>query len=247
MILLDSRDGSRGLADLPVLDGYCELTRLEWGDAMLTGHGPGGSTISVGVEVKSITDLIQSIGNGRLGATQIPGMLRTYDHNFLLYYGEHRPGPGNVLQIRRGHSWRTHKVGPRAVPWAYLQGWLLTASMLTPLRIVHVQDEHEVGCWLRTLDHWLEKPWDKHKALAVFDRSRDTVAPPAADPVEVQIARTAASLPAIDFVRGFDIAHHFNSVQEFINASRTDLMDVPGIGPVIALAVHDAINRRKGK
>lgn len=262
MILIDDRDGSSKLLDLPVLEGYAQATRLDFevdgrvvpcGDVMMSGHGPDNSTITIGVEVKSIDDLLTSISNGRLGGTQIPRMCKAlnrgrpaYDRLFLLYYGQYRPGPGHALQVRRHGKWKTFRVGSRAVPWSYLEGFLISAQMLTPFKVIHVYDEHEAGCWLRTMAHWLEKPWDKHKAMSVFDRSRELSAPPDADPVEEQIAKTAASLPAIDYIRGWNIARHYDSVEEFINTDKSTLMQVRGIGPVIAKAAVTAIRRRKG-
>lgn len=247
MILIDDRDGSRPLADLPPLDGYCELTRLDWGDACLSGHGPDGSTISVGVEVKSIHDLLSSISTGRLGGTQIPRMLDTYDHSFLLYYGIYRPDPiTNLLQVRRGKSWKRFRIGRRDVPYSYLEGFLLTVEMFTPVRVRHLYDVHEVACWLRVMDHWLEKPWEKHNALKVFDKSRAVSSLPGIDPVEEQIARTAASLPAVDWVRGHKIAKAFDSIADLMDASKEELMQISGIGPVIASSVVQAIRRRKG-
>jgi len=217
------------------------------GDAMLTGHGPGGSTITVGVEVKSLSDLLSSIATGRLGATQIPRMLRAFDYAFLLYYGGYRPGPSNnQLQIRRGKQWKQFRIGRRPVPYSYLEGFLITAQMFTPLRVIHVHDVFEVACWLRVLDHWLEKRWEAHKALSVFDKSGRVSSLPNADPVEEQIARTAASFPAIDFVKGWKIAKHFESVEDFIDATESRLREVPGIGPVISRSTRQAIRRRKG-
>jgi DNA integrity scanning protein DisA with diadenylate cyclase activity len=117
--------------------------------------------------------------------------------------------------------------------------------MLTPFQVVHLFDEHEVACWLRTLDHWLEKPWDKHKALQVFDRSREGAAMPHSDPIEAQIARTAASIPAIDFVRGWALARSYDSIIDLFSASREDLMRVKGIGPVIAKSFYNSVRRKK--
>ena len=262
MILIDEREGSKFIASMPALEGHFALSRLDFevdgqevacGDAMLSGHGPNDSTITVGVEIKSITDLITSISSGRLGATQVPRMLKArnngkpaYDHFYLVYFGQYRPGPGNLLQVHRGGYWRTHRFGGRSLPWAFIEGWLLTLQMFTPFRVVHLYDEHEVACWLRTFDHWLEKPWDKHKGLQMFDRSREAAALPDSDPVEAQMARTAASLPAIDYVRGWSLAHEFNSVLELVNASKEQLMRVHGIGPVIAKAFYNAVRRKKG-
>jgi ERCC4-type nuclease len=258
MILIDSRDGSRDLADMPCMDGHCQLTSLDFevdgkivpcGDAMLTGNGPGDSIISIGVEVKSLSDLLTSITTGRIGGTQMPRMIKcgVYDYYFLLYYGLHRSGPDNNLQVRnRKKQWKQFKFGRRPVPYSYLEGFLLTAQFLSPFMVKQVYDFNDAAIWLRLLDHWREKPWDKHRGLSVFAKSRELSAPPNADPVEEQMARTAASFPAIDWVKGHAAAKHFDSVEEMLAADVEDWQEVRGIGPVIAQSVVRAIRRKKG-
>lgn len=264
MILIDRREGSKILLDMPALEGHCEPTLLDFevdgkmvacGDVMLTGHGPQGSTLRVGVEVKKMSDLLTSISSGRLGGTQIPRMVKVFDAIFVLYHGVYRVGPSNHLQVQRWKNnrpqWESFRIGRNPVPWSYLEGFILTAQLKTmldagkPLIFKHVYDEHEAACWLRTLDHWLEKDWEKHRGLAVFDKSRELSPMPNADPVEEQIARTAASLPAIDWVRGWAAARHFDSIIDMMGASIQQWQSVKGIGPVIARSAREAIWRRK--
>jgi ERCC4-type nuclease len=247
MVLVDDRSGSKDLTDMPALKDRCALTRLDSADVMLTGCGPGGSAITVGVELKSLSDLLSSISTGRLAATQIPAMLKSYDYSFLLYYGVHRPGPNNFLQVRRGKLWTNYRIGRQPVPYSYLEGFLLTAQMLAPLRVKQVYDFGDAAKWLAVLDHWLEKKWDRHRGLAVFDRSGETASPPGADPIEEQIARTASSLPGVEWVRGHSAAHHFESVIEMVNADIKEWTKIRGIGPVIARSAVTAIRRRKGR
>jgi ERCC4-type nuclease len=226
--------------------------QLEFGDAMLTGHGPDGGTLSIGVEVKGVGDLLSSISTGRLGGTQIPGLLKSYDVVWLAVYGTVRPGPNNLLQVRRGPKWDTFKVGRRPVPWAYLEGALISYQLLAtlqskPLFVKWLYDIDEIAAWLAVLDHWLEKPWDRHKALSVFDQSRQLVAPPGMDPVEEQIARVAAALPAIGWDRAWKAARHFGSVVDMMGANEKEWEKIPGIGPVVAEAVVLAIQSVKRK
>ena len=245
MIIIDDRAGSKGLADFPPMEGRHVLGRLDFGDAMLTGHGPESSTITIGVEVKSVSDLLSSVATGRLAGHQIPGLLKGYDHAVLDVHGECRPGINNMLQVRRGPKWSTYRIGSKPVPWSYIEGFLLTAQMFSPLRIKWCYDLYEVAVWLAVFDHWLEKPWEKHRGLAVFDKSREQSAPVGANPVETQIAKIAAALPAIDWVRGWAAAKHFESVTEMMDAGVDDWMEIPGFGPVIAKSAVDAIRRRK--
>jgi len=246
VVLIDDRDGSRDLLACPSLQGRGVLGRLDFGDAMLTGHGPDGSTISVGVEVKSVSDLLSSISTGRLGGHQIPGMLRTFDYSWLLVYGVVRPGHDGSLEVRgKGKSWRKFHIGKRAVPWSYLEGFLLTATMTSGLKFKHVYDYNEAARWIAVLDHWLEKPWENHKGLSVFDTSGTTAVLPESDPVEAQIAKTAASLPNIGWDRAWKAARHFDSVIDMVTAPESGWKEIAGIGPVIAKTVTTAIKRKR--
>jgi hypothetical protein len=71
------------------------LSTLSSGDVSFIGEGTHGP-ISIGIEVKSISDLITSIQTGRLQDTQIiNGMLNDYDieGRWILHYGLYRPSP----------------------------------------------------------------------------------------------------------------------------------------------------------
>lgn len=262
MVLIDRRSGSADLADIACMDGRCDLVTLDFdvdgsgklvacGDAMLVGNGPSGGSLSIGVELKSVSDILASVSTGRLGGTQIPRMLKVYDCVWLLIFGVCRPGPSNFLQTRKGKLWKNYRIGKRPVPWSYLEGFLLTAQLTAtfsrkPLFVKWVYDLREAAAWLVVLDHWLEKPWDKHRGLSVFDKSREVAPPPDADPVEVQIARQAAQLPGIDWVKGWSAARHFDSVADMLAASASEWQQIRGIGPVIASTAHDIIHRKKG-
>ena len=261
-MLIDERSGSCEFLDLAALAGRCEPCRLDFevdgkvvpcGDVMITGNGPDGGSLSIGIEVKSITDALTSISTGRLGATQLPRMIKcgAYDHVVLLIYGGYRPGPPpsfplQIMRRRKGKiGWMTYRVGKNPVPWSYLEGWQLTAWLKAGVVTKHVWEMGDAAAWLGTLDRWAEKRWDAHKALSVFDRSRELSAPPDADPVESQIAKTAASLPGVDWVRGWAAARYFDSVAQMMDAGVQEWMEIRGVGPVIAQSAVEIIRRRK--
>ena len=92
MILLDDRTGSGEL--LPLFRPYdapVELARLDFGDACWLGNGATGPEL-VGVERKTIHDLVSSMRSKRLSGYQLPGLLRTYDWVYLLVEGVWRCG-----------------------------------------------------------------------------------------------------------------------------------------------------------
>ena len=245
MVIVDNRDGSEALVRCKALRDRAVLGRLEFGDVLLTGHGPNDSVLRVGVEVKTVMDLLSSIATGRLAGHQLPGMFNEYDVSWLLVHGAVRRDEANYLQVRRKSGWRHYRIGGRQAPWSYLEGWLLTATMTSPLKVKWVSHLEEAAAWIAVLDGWLSKEWSRHKALKVFNRAGTTAPIPGTNPVTDQIARTAATLPAIGWDRAQKIAQKFDSVDSMIKAPEHEWREIDGIGPVIARSVYEAIRRSK--
>lgn len=139
----------------------------------------------IGVEVKSITDLISSIETGRLQASQIlgpRGIVANYDVRWLLYYGDYRPSPDDgvtlqVLRFSKRHNrdlWMNHSLGSRTVPYGYVAAFLASPS-LTELGVntQRVADMREASAWIGVLHRLWSKPYDKHTSMRVFDSTRD--------------------------------------------------------------------------
>src|SRR3990167_1311571 len=102
MILVDNRAGSVDLAKYPVLQPMT-LCQLDSGDVCFSGHGPDGDE-SIGIELKSIDDLVGSLDTGRM-QTQLRRMTVDYTRVYLLFYGEYREGSDGALQQFRKGAW----------------------------------------------------------------------------------------------------------------------------------------------
>lgn len=246
-IYIDDRAGSRDL--MSHLTVPAELTRIEYGDAMVIGNGPSG-IVTVGVEVKSISDLLQSMNTGRLQGRrmdgspgQIQGMLESYDHSWLLYYGVVRPGDKNELQVRRGKLWANFRIGIRPVPYTYLEGFLLDVAS-TGVNTKHVYDLREAAKWLEVLHRWWSKAWSDHKGFRVFNTSQDVSIMPGLSTDEERMARVAACLPGIGFERAVAVAAYFDTIDEMVFATEAEWGKVPGIGKVLAKSVVTAIQQK---
>jgi ERCC4-type nuclease len=266
-LLIDDRAGSRELVRYPPLTDTAHLCRLDAGDVLITGNGPDDALL-VGIEVKSIWDLLSSINTGRLQATQLPGMLAAYDINWLLYYGQYRAGTGGALEIPgRGRStrvgkrkgkgagagkplrttsstprttWRTLKLGKRPVPYGYLEGFLFDLAAMG-VCVKHTRDVREAAVWLGCLERWWSKPWGKHKGMRTLDNSQGLSLMPGIDDDERLRAKVAAALPGIGFERAVAAAKYFGSVSALVNAGEREWAQVPGVGKVIAKAVTRAV------
>lgn len=240
-MIIDDRDGSKELVFVSPLDELACLSRLEAGDVSITGNGPDERTLAIGVEVKSIADLLQSEANGRLQA-QLSGMLRAYDQCWLLTYGSYRGQPGTgALQVERGQRWRTERQGGRDIPIGYVEGALLTYNVAGVYH-KHVTDEQQAAFWLACLERWWEKPWSKHKSFHKFNRAGDLGVMPDIAPDMLQRMRIAADLPGVGWERAFAAAVSFPSVRSMINASEHEWCQVPGIGKVIAKSIVRAVS-----
>lgn len=246
-LLIDYRDGSKDL--LKYLPSTLAVeTTLEFGDAMVMGYGPSDSIVSVGVEVKSVSDLLSSVNTGRLQGHQLPGMLRDYAVPWLLYYGSYRPGDSGNLEVRRGKTWTNFRLGSRPVPYIYLEGILLDLCAVG-IRVKHVFNAEEAAAWLICLHRWWSKKWSEHKGLKVFDCSKEVSLLPGLSAEQEQIATIAQKLPGIGFDRAMAVAHHFPSVERMILAGAGEWAEIvvnnhARIGWVVARAVVGAIERR---
>src|ERR1035437_8002080 len=107
MILVDLRIGSKYLlAPLKAAGFEAQLVELEFGDIAFEGKGPNGTTLNIGVELKVLGDLVNSLRTGRLAGHQLPGLLKTYDYAWLLVEGEWRANAaGQVTTQKRRRLW----------------------------------------------------------------------------------------------------------------------------------------------
>lgn len=238
-MFVDDRAGSCDLLNYEPVRSLGEKTRLDSGDVALVGNGPSGEVL-VGVECKSIWDLISSINTGRLQATQLPALLATYEVAWLLYFGSYRPGRDGRLEVRRGGVWREFKLGSRSVPYGYVESFLLDCAALG-VRVRYAYDIREACAWLGVLHRWWNKRWIDHKGMRTLDHSREMSLMPGMDAETHLRAKVAAQLPGVGFERALSAAQHFGSVREMINSNADGWASVPGVGKVIAKAVVIAV------
>lgn len=119
MILVDKREGSRQLID-PLSHAGLEVseTILPYGDLTFTGLGEGGVPVQIGIEFKTINEIVGSTREGRFTGVQLPGLTgeeKVYDYAWLLVEGRwahNRHGRVIVPKRRRG----------RAETWEALHG-----------------------------------------------------------------------------------------------------------------------------
>lgn len=252
MLLIDDRAGSKELK--PHLDRLGvpnDLTRLEFGDVMFLGRGPNDDWLKIGIEYKSLPDVLSCITTGRFAGHQLPGMLRRdvasreYDVTWLLVQGVWRvDSHSGVVQVPRrmtggGTAWVPVQVGPNAYMGRQLDGFLFTITQQSGIRIAKVGSEQEAAYWLGALYHWwTDKSWDDHKSLQTFDLSGPMVQ------IEAPkfTRRVAKELPGVGWKKSESVVEHFGCVQAMSEADEKEWAKVPGIGKVLATRIVAALH-----
>lgn len=243
MLLIDDRAGSNELIPLLAGDDTC-VCRLDSGDIAIPGNGPAGD-IMVGVEIKKVPDLLSSESTGRLAATQVPRLLQDYNEVWLLIIGQFRPGTSGDLQVERNGRWSGYRLGNRDAPYSYLGGFLVELNAMG-VSYDKVGTNREAAYWIRTLEHFWSKPWDKHKAMKKFDRSdKPVMVGNPNDPDyrrRLQIAEAAKAFPGMGWDRAWKMADKFTTPYEFITATPAQYAEVDGVGKVLADQLWRAIH-----
>jgi ERCC4-type nuclease len=246
-IQLDDRTGSGDLLPLLRSRGLpTVLTRLPYGDAAFIGNGPDECPMPIGIEIKSISDILKCIGDGRFSGHQLPGLVADFDYIWLIAEGIYRSDQGTgFLQTYVRGGWRNAMVGTRRFMARELEQWFLTITIRAGVRIVCTGGRNETADFLRNLyNWWTVKSWTEHKShLAPHLHS---FTPDSALLVRPTLARLVAKeLPGIGWEKSAAVAKTFPSVLEMAVAEEDDWRAIEGIGAKTAEKVVRAIRGSK--
>jgi ERCC4-type nuclease len=245
MLDLDQRTGSREL--LPILRQAhptlpVRLCHLEYGDASIVGNGPEGA-VMVGVERKTLGDLLHSIDTGRLMGHQVPGMVNSFGVRYLVIEGSWRRNPDTgVLEVRRGRGGWGSPNG-RAWMWREMQGYLNTLEQMCGFHVHQTAGPWETADLLAALHGWWGKEWGEHKAHQVLGAASPVLQASFSSPSVVR--RVAAQLPGVGWTRSAAVEKKFASVVEMVGAGEKEWMEVEGVGKVTARKVVEALRGRR--
>jgi ERCC4-type nuclease len=240
VLYLDARVGSGDLEPLLQRLGLTVevIPRIDFADCAFFGHGPEGeNSLSIGVEIKKLRDLLNV---ERLSGHQLPGLLRQYDHVWLIVEGLWRPGDDGVLEIPRGREWGPLELGRRRFMYREVSNYLTTLEVKAGVRVRRTYSREETARVVADLyGWWNDKAWDKHRSHLALHRGPDTafLVPP---PLR---RRIAAELPGVGHDRSEAVAAAFGSTLEMINADVKTWLGVKGIGKTLASRITEAIGR----
>jgi ERCC4-type nuclease len=223
MITLDERTGSALLLRfLPA----ARIGRLEFGDASFIGRGAGNVPVAVGIERKTLTDLVGSMESGRLSGHQLPGLMSSYGVVYLVVEGISRSQGGGV-QALLGGKWRDLGVGDGA-----LDKYLNTMEVLAGVIVRQTTSVQRTAELIHHLYEWWGKDWDSHRGHLAFPdfipRDRALLVKPSL------LRRVAKELPGIGWERSGEVEKHFKSIMDMVLANEEEWRKIPGIGKGIA-------------
>lgn len=230
MIILDDRTGSIELLQY-FPPGSAKLGRLQFGDASFVGKGMDDIPVMVGVERKTLPDLVGSMESGRLSGHQLPGLLSSFNTVYLIVEGMARAHQGQV-EIKQSGIWRSLGISELA-----LDSFLNTLEIMAGIVVRQTTTPQRTAYLINHLHHWWDKGWDKHRSHLEFYEPRPTMS--LTKPSLVR--RVAKELPGIGWTRSGPVAEFFGTVQNMVTADRFKWMQIDGIGKSIAEGVVRAI------
>jgi len=244
--ILDPRAGSKNLeAPLKEIGVPVVMEQLVAGDAAFTGRGPGERPVSIGVEYKTLSDVLQCIVSGRFADVQLPGMKQAYEVSWLLIEGIWRPGPEGELHTFAFGKWQSAPWTQRVWRMVDLNHWLTTMEVIGGVNIARSASRAESAFWLKSLyTWWTAKQWDDHNS------HRQLKAPAIDNPFGRHVPlveRVAACLPGIGPKRALAVAERFGSVLALANADVEAWEEIEGVGKTTARKVHDAIRSEENE
>ena len=247
MILIDPRAGSQNyIQPLRNLGAAVEVTHLEFADAAFVGARTG----MIGIELKTVNDVLACIDSGRFAGHQLPGLLASYDAVYLIVEGLWRPGPSDGALETFRREWTPVKIGARYRMYRELDHWLTTMEVCGRVRVRRTGTEHETARMVFDLYDWYARE-DEHRSHLALDRSAELA-------LEAQVAKEqrrsggarffyekpsprrqfAALWPKVGVEKSGMVAGAFENVRAMANATDEQLMKIPGIGKGIVKQIR---------
>ena len=172
MLFVDRATGSNTFYPLLEKAGLpCELAHLEWADVEFYGRGEKGKSVSVGIELKRLSELTGDWD--RFAGEQVPKMLDHYDHRYLVVEGEWSQNRRGTLLKRVGK--RQFKPLPGQSDASALRKKLITLEMCGGFHVCLINHSAQHGSWtpetvrfVSNLYHWwTDDDFDQHKSHIV--------------------------------------------------------------------------------
>lgn len=234
MILIDSRVGSREL--LPYIQRVgvkSQMSELQFGDACFEGNGPDGR-MAIGIERKTIGDMLNCIDDSRYSAYQRPGMLAMYQKSLLVIEGVWKPdvATGYLMECVAQLTWRPYRPHGRMVMYHKLFRYLLTIQF-SGVSVIWSRDMEQTAYNICEVYHWFQKPWDQHTSLMELQKLNI----PSMNGRPSLVQRWAADLDGVGIKHSSQAAKIFKTPYDLARSDETSWLTIPGVGVKLARSI----------
>lgn len=223
----DSHPGRDMINAINRIGVKAEQADLQYGDAMFEGRGPLG-TIAVGIERKSLHDMLTCIDDARYSAHQRIGMKQMYTVSALMVEGHWKPhDPQGLLMegFHGGASWGYCSHGRSRTMYAKLYRYLISVA-LSGVIVSYSRDVWHTAFNICEWYHYFEKPWTGHTSLQELQK----IAIPTLNAKPNLVRKWAADIEGIGTKLSEDAAKLFKKPITLANADESEWLRIPGIG-----------------
>lgn len=234
MILVDSRVGSKEMLPwLQRMGAKAELSSLEFGDACFEGNGREGR-ICIGVERKTMGDMLNCIDDARYAAHQRPGMLSMYNKSILIVEGVWKPetATGYLMECVAQLTWRPFRQRSQMTRYSKLFRYLLTIQF-SGVGVIMSRDLEQTAYNITEIYAYFQKRWDDHTSL--LEVQKLNIPDMRGKPTLVR--RWASDLEGIGVKHSMDVEKEFKTAYALATADETQLVRIPGIGVKLAQSI----------
>jgi len=248
VITVDNRTGSIELAEtLKAMHVPVETKLLPFGDFAFAGEGPKGKC-SVGIERKTVRDILSCQETGRFAGHQLPGLVENYDYCYLIIEGRFSVDTTtlDLIEPNKGDTGRGYPIrlgSTRRIQYSSLDNYLNSIATQSSCRIKTSGSPAETVMQIVDLYWWWQKPWNQHQSLKVLRKEPAQFA--CFKPSVRQLI--ASCLPGIGYEKSVHVAQRFKTVTEMVLATPKEWSEIPGIGKTLAARIAKLLYEGEGK
>lgn len=247
MILVDRRTGSKEL--FPIIKSLgipCELSDLEFGDIAFEGNTSSGREL-IGVERKTLSDMLHCIDDARYSAHQKVGMAQMYRMSILMLEGLWARGTppfldGVLITSDDSNRWYPLRYRSQKVMYSKLYRYLLSVSLSGVVTTLS-RNIHHTACNVVECYHYFQKRWQDHTSL--LETQKLNIPELRGKPTLCR--RWAADLTDVGVKFSMEAERMFRTPIRLAKADELEWMAIKGVGATTAQRIIREINGWGGR
>ncbi len=227
MILVAHETGSKEL--LPIIQRIGEeaqIANLPYSDFCFDGNGPKGY-ITIGIERKTLHDMLHSIDDSRFAGFQAHGMRSLFGLRILIVEGHFKPhdNDGYLMEgFKGGTVFGLCRYRSRVNPYSKLSNYLLSVS-LSGIHVIRTRDMYQTAYEICMAYRYFQKPWSAHNSMQEIQSL--ALAEVAGKPSLCR--RWASQIDGIGVKLSTDIERYFHTPRRLALADESDWASIKGL------------------